>query len=260
MMEVRKVKAMHGWMWIRHGFWLFKKSPLLWMALTTIGMAGIIGLSAIPVLGDPLATLLFPVLFAGYMLGCHALAQGEELELAHLFSGFQQHAQKLVTLGGISLVAQMLILGVMKVTGGTALISIMMDNKAGTEDPAELMNTIAQAMVGAELAIVLGLTLFSVLLMAMWFAPMLIVFGNMAPVVALRTSMHAVFRNMVPLTVFALLLFPFAVLASLPMMLGWLIFFPVYITSQYAIYRDLFPMEEDSIPGEVVNPAEEAPF
>ena len=69
------------------------------------------------------------------MFGCHALAQGEELELAHLFAGFQQHAQKLVTLGGINLVAQLLILGVMMLTGGATLVGIMMDSKAGAEDP-----------------------------------------------------------------------------------------------------------------------------
>ena len=95
-MEARKVHAAHGWMWIKHGYWLFRKNPLLWVVLTAIGVVGLLGVAAIPVVGDPLATLLFPVLLAGFMFGCHALAQGEELELAHLFTGFQQHTQQLV--------------------------------------------------------------------------------------------------------------------------------------------------------------------
>ena len=242
-MEARKVHAMHGWMWIKHGFWLFKKNPLLWMVLTSIGVVGIFGISTIPLVGDPLSTLLFPAVLSGFMFGCHALAQGEELELAHLFAGFQQHAQKLVTLGGVNLVAQLLILGVMMLTGGATLVSIMMDSKAGAEDQAVLM----QAMEGAGVAILIGATLFSVLLMAMQFAPMLVIFGKMAPLPAMKASLRAFLRNMIPLTVYGLLLLPFAVLASLPMMLGWLVLLPVIITSLYAIYRDLFPMEGDIV-------------
>ena len=241
-MEARKVHAMHGWMWIKHGFWLFKKNPLLWMTLTSIGVVGIFGISTIPLVGDPLSTLLFPGLLSGFMFGCHALAQGEELELAHLFSGFQQHAQKLVTLGGINLVAQLLILGIMMLTGGATLVSLMMDSKAGAEDPAVLI----QAMTGASLAILIVATLFSILLMAMQFAPMLVIFGKMAPLPAMKVSLRAFMRNVIPLTVYGLLLLPFAILASLPMMLGWLAFLPVIITSLYAIYRDLFPMEGDA--------------
>jgi len=264
-MEARKVHAMHGWMWIKHGFWLFKKSPLLWMTLTSIGVIGIFGISTIPKLGDPLSTLLFPLLLAGYMFGCHALAQGDELELAHLFAGFQNHAQKLVTLGGINLVAQLLILGIMMLTGGAALVGLMMDGTSGADDSAILM----QAMAGASLAILIGAILFSILLMAMQFAPMLVIFGNMAPLPAMKTSLRAFLRNMIPLTVYSLLLIPFAILASLPMMLGWLVLLPVIITSLYAIYRDLFPMEGDLAPetGNAVNeedpvaaPDEEAHF
>jgi len=242
-MEARKVHAMHGWMWIKHGFWLFKKNPLLWMVLTSIGVVGIFGISMIPVVGDPLSTLLFPSLLAGYMFGCHALAQGEELELAHLFSGFQQFAQKLVTLGGVNLVAQLLILGVMMLTGGATLVGIMMDGKAGSEDPTVLM----QAMTGAGVAILLGATLSIILMMAMLFTPMLVIFGKIAPISAMKTSLRAFLRNIIPLLVYALLLLPFALLASLPMMLGWLVLLPVIITSLYAIYRDIFPMEEDLV-------------
>jgi hypothetical protein len=248
-MEARKVHAMHGWMWIKHGYWLFKKNPLLWMALTTIGLVGIFGISTIPMIGDPLSTLLFPALLAGYMLGCHALAQGEELELAHLFAGFQQHAHRLITLGGINLVVQLLILGVMMLTGGATLVGIMMDSKSGADDPALLM----QAFMGAGISLFIGAALFSVLLMAMQFAPMLVVFGNLSPVAAMKASLRAFFQNMLPLTVYGLLLVPFALLASLPMMLGWLVLLPVIITSLYAIYRDLFPMEEDIANGSAVN-------
>lgn len=245
-MEARKVPAMHGWLWIKQGYWLFRKNPLLWMVLASIGVVGLFGISLIPVVGDPLSTLLFPVLLAGFMFGCHALAQGEELELVHLFAGFQKHAQQLVTLGGINLVCQLLILGVMMLTGGAALVGLLMSGKP-VDDPAIL----AQAVVGAGLAMMLGVLLFSFLLMAMQFAPMLVIFSDMRPVPALKASLQAFLRNFLPLTVYGLALVPFMILASMPMMLGWLVLLPIIITSLYAVYLDLFPAQSES----AANPA-----
>lgn len=243
-MEARKVSAINGWLWVKQGFWLFRKSPLLWVSLTAIGVIGMLGLASVPVVGDPLATLLLPILLAGYMLGCHAQAQGEELELAHLFAGFQRNAQQLVTLGGINLVIKLLILGVMKMAGGAELVDILMSGKQ-VEDHAVLM----RAVESAGMALPVGLILFSLLMMAMQFAPMLVVFGKMLPVPAMKASLRAFLRNIVPLTVYGVMLLPFAFLASLPMMLGWLVLMPVVIASMYATYRDLFPMQPEAAAG-----------
>ena len=256
-MEARKVNAINGWMWIKQGYWLFRKNPLLWIVLSAIGFTGMFGIAFIPVVGDPLATLLFPIMLAGYMFGCHALAQGEELELAHLFAGFHQRAQQLVTLGGINLVGQLLILGVMMLAGGAALVSILM-NSTPVEDPAILV----QAAAGAGSALLLGVTLFSILMMAMQFAPMLVIFGKMQPVPAMKASLRAFFRNVIPLTVYGVTLLPFAILATLPMMLGWLVLMPVIIASLYAMYRDLFPMQPEvsaATVGEAAAPDNQTP-
>lgn len=256
LMETRKVNAGNGWLWIKQGYWLFKKSPVLWVVLTVVGVMGLLSLSTVPVIGEPLATLLFPVLLAGFMLGCRALELGEELELAHLFAGFQHNAPALVTLGGINLVSQYLILGVMKLTGGEALVNIMTSGKP-VEDPAILM----QAVDGAGFSILLGTILFGVLLMAMQLAPMLVIFGKAAPVPALKASLQAFLRNMIPMTAYGVMMMLLALLASMPMMLGWAILLPVMITSIYAIYRDLFPEQLASTPaieGEVITHDDQA--
>jgi hypothetical protein len=248
-MEAVKVPAIHGWLWIKQGFVLFRKNPLLWMVLTAIGVVVLFGITLIPMIGDPLSTLLFPVLLAGFMYGCRALDHNEELELAHLFAGFRQFTQHLVTLGGINLVGQLLILGVMMLTGGGAIVNIIMSSEQ-VSDPA----VVAQALAGAGLAILIGMVLYFTLAMAMSFAPMLVIFNGMKPLPAMQASLRAFLRNAMPLTVYGLLLLPFAIVASLPMMLGWLFLIPVLVTSMYAIYVDLFPEPKESpqvIEGEV---------
>lgn len=242
MEEARKVAAGHGWMWLKQGIWLFRKSPLLWMVLTSICVVGLVGISTFPMIGDSLSTLLFPGFFAGLMAGCHALANDEELELAHLFSGFQKHAVPLVTLGGISLVGQLAILGLMTLLGGGDLVNLMMSGKQ--VDSPEVL---AQAVADAGGALYIGMFLFFVLLMGLQLAPLLVMYREMAPFAAVQHSLRAFLRNALPMALYGAIVFPLMVLATLPMMLGWLLLLPVLITSTYAVYRDLFPM-----PGDVV--------
>ena len=251
-MEARKVNIANGWLWIKQGYWLFKKSPILWVVLAAIGVIGLIGIATIPVIGDPLATLLFPVLLAGYMLGCHALEHDEELELSHLLAGFRNNTTQLVTLGGISLISQMLILGVMMLTGGAVLVSILMSGK-----PVDNPEILVQAAAGAGIALMLGMALFSVLLMSMQFAPMLIIFDKMSPIDALKTSLLACLRNILPLSLYGAMMLLFMMIASMPIMLGWLVLLPVIISSMYATYRDLFPTPAElamALEGETITP------
>ena len=69
-------------------------------------------LLSIPKLGPLLFNLLFPVFFAGLMLGCRALEQGKKLDIGYLFAGFRENASSLVTVGGIYLVGMLIVLAV----------------------------------------------------------------------------------------------------------------------------------------------------
>lgn len=240
-MEAKKLTMSSGWLWIKQGIYLFKKSPILWVVLTLIGIAGLLGISSIPVVGEFLATLLFPVLFSGLLWGCHALEHDEELELAHLFMGFQRNTQQLVTLGGLNLLGQLLIFGVMMLAGGGALVEILMGTTPA-DDPA----VIAPATEGAMLAIMIGMVLFSGLLLATQFAPMLVTFDKVPPLTALKASLRGCVRNLAPLSVYGVMMMLFAIVASLPMMLGWVILLPIMTTSIYAAYRGIFPWPEDA--------------
>jgi uncharacterized membrane protein len=235
-MEPQRLKPRQGWAWIKQGYALFMKAPLLWIVLLVICLVAAVGLSNIPVVGEPLVSLLMPALLVGLIAGCRALSQDEELELAHLFSGFKRHTSQLVMLGGISLVGQFLIFGAMALLGGGTLVGIMMSH-----DPVTDPDVMAQAVSGAGFAVLLGLLLFSVLMMAMWYAPMLVYFRNVPPVHAMKLSLSAILHNVLPMLVYLLTFLFLAILASLPMMLGWLVLLPLWFTSMYASYSDIFP-------------------
>ena len=234
-MNYQRLSAGHGWQWLKLGYTLFMKAPLLWVVLLMICFIAAAGLSAVPVMGEPLASLLIPVVLAGLMSGCRALEQDDELELPHLLNGFRQHTAQLVTLGGISLVGQFLIFGIMMLIGGATLVSMLMSGQP-PEDPQVL----AHAIAGAGFSAMVGLALFAILMMAMQFAPMLVYFDGVAPVEALKLSLRAFLANFAPMLLYGATLLLLGLLASMPMMLGWLILLPVVVASMYTSYRQIF--------------------
>lgn len=258
-MEPQRLKSRQGWEWIKQGYGLFMKSPLLWIVLMSICVVAAVGISSVPVVGEPLVSLLMPAILVGLMVGCRALDQDEELELAHLFSGFKQHTSQLVTLGGISLVSQYLILGLMMVVGGATLVSILMSGQTDI-DPNVMMQTLA----GAGFAVLLGIVLFSLLMMGMQFAPMLVYFRNVPPLQAMKLSLRAFLYNVGPMLVYGITFMFLAILASLPMMLGWLVLLPLVFTSLYASYSEIFPpvKEASSTPleGDVISGGDQEHF
>ena len=98
--------------------------------------------------------------------------------------------------------------------------------------------------------------------MAMQYAPMLVFFRNVPPLHAMKLSLRAFRVNAGAMLVYGITFLFLAILASLPMFLGWLVAFPLWFTSLYASYCDIFPplentgtmpLEGEFIPGEVIH-------
>lgn len=242
-MELRQVNAGQGWAWIADGFELFRKNPIIWIVLFII-LASIFLVSLfIPLIGPLIFNLLLPVFVAGLMVGCRALERGEELELAHLFAGFRKNLNQLITLGGVNLVGQIVIIGVIVVLGGNALFTVFMGGKQA--DP----ETLVAAMKTMGLAILVGSALFVPLLMVLWFAPQLVIFDDMRPAAAMKRSFDACLKNVLPFLVYGAIAFVLWMIASIPFGLGLLVLMPVLLASAYASYKDIFVAQlQDSAP------------
>lgn len=240
-MEPKHLDANAGLQWIKKGYALFILAPLLWIVLLAICFAVASAISSVPVIGEPLASLLMPVVVIGLISGCRSLDAGEELELAHLFCGFQKHTSHLITLGGIALVSQYLIFGAMIMVGGATLVAILMGTQAA--EPEILRDAVA----GAGTAVLIGAGLFTLLLMSMQFAPMLVYFRDVAPITAMKLSLRAFTQNVGPMFVYGMAFLLLAMLASMPMMLGWLILLPMVFTTMYASFCDIFPEEAPKV-------------
>lgn len=236
-MQARTVNAGNGWMWIRDGFRLFMLSPAIWIALFLIYL--LIGgvLSIIPLLGPIVLHLLAPVFIAGFMLGCRALENEQELEINHLFAGFKQNTSQLVTVGGIYLAGIIVIAGVMFAATGGAILSAL---TAHSQDVAHVGAAAAGEGGGVMLAALLGLSALIPLMMAYWFAPLLVVFHDVSAVDAMKTSFYACLRNILPFTVYSVIAAVLIILAAIPFGIGLVVLIPTMMASLYASYKDVF--------------------
>jgi len=242
--QARVVAAGRGWQWLVEGFGLFRKSPAMWIALTVALALLWVASLIIPVLGPLLFNLMSPVLFAGLMIGCRALENGEPLEVAHLFAGFKQQAAPLVTVGGVYLVGTVIVVGIVLVIAGGSMPPSVLP-KPGTD-----IETLRAAVRSMALALAVGATVYLPLLMLIWFAPLLVVFNGLAPVAAMKLSFAACVRNTLPFVVYGAAILLLWLVLSLPAALGAIggllvvallvASIPVLICSIYTSYKDIF--------------------
>jgi uncharacterized membrane protein len=234
------VAAGRGAEWWRCGWQLFREAPLMWIAVIVLFAAIMFALSLLPFVGQLVSTLLYPVLGAGVLAGTRDLDRGGRLTVAHLFACFNDKAMPLLIVallyfGGwfvIWLIAAVLLVGLIGFHAVAALV---------TGDPTQAPLALLSAMGVGSLIVLLFATLLGIpLVMGYWFAPALVLFRSDEPFAAMKTSFVACLRNMPPFLVYSLLGLAFAVVASIPFGLGWLVLIPVYAASVYASYKDIF--------------------
>jgi hypothetical protein len=228
------VAAGNGWSWIAEAWALFKEQRGTFIGIFIIFAVIVIVLSLIPFVGSLILALLTPVLYGGIMIGCDTLRSGGKLEVGHLFAGFRSHTGKLIGVGALTLVAFIGIFVLIMLIFGAGMAGMMM---GGGEPSPEQM---AAGMAGFMLAILVMLGLSIPIYMAIWFAAPLIMLNDYDVTSALKTSFFACLKNILPFLVWGVVFFVLAILASIPLMLGWLLLGPVLLACVYTSYRDIF--------------------
>jgi uncharacterized membrane protein len=225
------VAAGRGWDWIASGWELFKKQAGMWIALVLVAFVIFFVLAMIPVVGSLATFVLSPVFAAGVLAGSRAVDEGRGLEIGHLFAGFREKLAPLATVGAIYLGAAVAIaLGVGLATG--ASIFTMLDTGGEAATPAAALSVI--------LALLIMLALLLPVIMAVWFAPALVLFHDKGAVDAMKESFSGCLRNVVPFLVYGIVMMVFGVIAAIPLGLGWLVLGPVLCTSFYTSYKDIY--------------------
>jgi uncharacterized membrane protein len=175
--------------------------------------------------------LLWPLFTASLMIISRTIDQGGSTRFKQLFAGFKHRIGALLTIGVVYLVANVAI-----TAGVFWLMGVDMSMAAVPADPEAAM--ILSYKLGLAGLIILALILPFV--MAIWFAPVLVAFHNADALEAMKQSFLGSLKNVLPFLLYGVIFFIAAVIASIPILLGWLILGPVLAASIYTSYRDIY--------------------
>jgi uncharacterized membrane protein len=244
-MEIKRHSAARGWIWVKQGYQLIMRNPLLSITLALVGALSMFVALMIPLFGPLLVLMLMPVVLAGYMRVCRALEEDEEVELTQLFAGFEKHTARLTALGAFLMLGLLFSSIVMVTLGGEALRTLL-ENVNAANDPQILIDAMWTAGSGVAFSLLVGFALMCVLMLAFQYAPMLVFFNDVAPFAAMRASLAGSLRNIIPYTVYSLIMQVVALLLSLlPFNLGLIVLLPLGLTSLYVSYRNIFPFAHE---------------
>jgi hypothetical protein len=234
--------AGRGWTWITEGWEIFRRQPGMWIGLWVVFMVIFLPAGSIPFLGSVLTALFWPVFMAGIAIGCRAVDQGGRLELGHLFAGFREGLATLVGVGAISFGAA-LVVGVIVGLGFGASVFARMGTSPETMAAVDGMTL--------TLIVLIMLALMLPVVMAIWFAPLLVAFQQQGAWEGMKQSFAGCLKNIVPFLIYGVIaVVPFLIFGAIYLshqIVGWIVFGlsmlvlgPVLSASVYTAYRDIY--------------------
>ncbi len=251
--------AIRGAVWLKDAYAMLSVNRLPWLLLLLLYYLVLGVVDLIPYVGQIAVPLLKPVFAVGFLAAAWTQERGGAPELKLLFQGFRSNVRALLPLGAFLLVGiTVAVLGTAVVDGGT-----LVDVLSGR---TKLDETVI-ASGDVQLAMLFAAACALPVLLAIWFAPALVVFQDCGPARALATSLRAALANWKPISVYGLLVFCFGGVVptlvtllissllpeglALPLVL--LVLMPYLFLliatlhiSDYVSYRDIFHVDQPS--------------
>jgi hypothetical protein len=252
--------ARRGVAWLRGAYAMFRAAPLPWLMLlfAYYFLAALAELGPWGPIGKLAASVLKPVFAVGFLAAAWSQERGGTPAFADLFRGFRSNLWALIPLGVVFVCGMSAAFMATRLVDGGALIGLL----SGALEPSD--EVLGSGRV--QLALLFGALCALPTLLALWFAPALVVFNDAGALTALWVSLRAALANWRPVTAFGLTVFFYggvlpaacltiarlfgaavatavAIALVLPYLFGFLATFQI---SDYVAYRDVFHPGESS--------------
>lgn len=236
-MQAKSVAAERGWAWFVDGWRLFARHMLVWVLLGLIFLFIMFASLLIPFIGQLLFMFASPILGAGLLHAARESDTNRAPRVTDLWEGFRRPRarDRLLILAAVSLAAAFVTALLMALFMRDAMMGVM-----GQSD-----GTMPMMTPGFWLRLVIVLTPQLVVAMALLYAVPLVMFRDTPVGVALQSSLEASVRNLIPLLIFGVVYTVAAIVASIPLGIGWLVLLPASVGMLYSSYKDLYEPRDD---------------
>jgi hypothetical protein len=269
--EFTRQPGARGAAWLLESYALFSKARMSWIALLLTYYAVLLVADFLPFIGGLVAPILKPVFAVGFLAAAWTQERGGKPDVRLLFQGFRSNVWALVALGIVFVLGMALAFGATAAIDGGRLFDLIANPSPQDLDQDAVARRLADTL--ADPRVELGM-LFAALcaiptLLALWWAPALVVFQDAGAVAALAASLRAALANWRPIVRYAFTVFLFGgVLPTLAgalislilpapagravavgLMLPYVFFFVATLhISDYVSYRDVFHAGESLAP------------
>ena len=230
--EPRFCKISWGISWVIKPFELFKDNFSVWLAVGLIFcVASLIG-AYVPIV-EVFFNVISIIIIGVIILICAAQAQNEDLDFTELWLKLKVQLKPLIILSLLFVVGIVVVLIPLLILFGFMSVTASLDIEA-----IKLQEYPMGALIFSG---IVSLVLFLLLLMAMWFAPALIILHGLEPKIAMKSSLKGFLANLLPMIVYSLiggiiLLF----FLSITLGFGIVIALPWVMMNHYISYRDVW--------------------
>jgi hypothetical protein len=260
--------ARRGTSWLVESYAMFARHRLAWIVLLLGYYAVLVVVELVPWIGALLAPIIKPLLSVGFLAAAWEQERGGKPALRMLSRGFRANVGALLPLGVVFITGISIALAATAlVDGGQFLDMLYGAAPAADSDPTAAARHVQQTLATprVQFAMLFGALCALPTLLALWWAPALVVFQDASLVTALSTSLRAALANwraalryavglfvmggVVPTLIMTLLatLVPPPLNATLAaiVVLPYVAFFVATLhISDYVSYRDVFHADE----------------
>jgi hypothetical protein len=253
--------AARGVAWLREAWSMFNANRIAWLVLMSIYCVLMALLQVVPYVGQVAVPLLRPVFAVGLLAAAWTQERGGYPSARLLFTGFRSNLRALIPLGMMFIAGIVIAILSTALVDGGLLLALMSQRQEVTPE----VSNDPRLQLGLVVATLVALPT----VLALWFAPALVVFQDAGPGIALGASLRAATANWRPIALYGVTLFtvgaviPIVLAQVVVMALGeavieivqfvliaWamLVVAATVHISDYVSYRDVFHFGETLAP------------
>jgi hypothetical protein len=260
-----------GVAWLAESYAMLSRQRLPWLALVVAYYLALAIVETLPWIGVWVAPVMKPLLSVAFLAAAWTQERGGRPQLAMLAQGFRSNLRSLLPLGLVLVAGVSFAIAATSLVDGGRLLEFLYGAAPADPDAAAAARHLHETLASprAELAMLFGALCALPTLLALWWAPALIVFQDANLPTALGASLRAALANWRPVLRYAAVIFllggivpslitgfvalivpaPFAATFALALLLPYLALFVTTLhISDYISYRDVFHAGEPLTP------------
>lgn len=262
-----------GAAWLAESYAMLSKHRVPWLALVVGYYLLLAVVETLPWIGVYLAPIIKPLMSVAFLAAAWTQERGGRPQFRMLLQGFRSNAWTLVPLGVVLVAGISLAVAATSLIDGGRLLDLLYGATPTDADPAAAARRLHEVLSSpsVEIGMLFGAIWALPTILALWWAPALVVFQDARLTTALAASLRAALANWRAVLRYALVVFllggvvpslvtslvalviptPFSSTVAMALLLPYLALFVTTLhISDYVSYRDVFHAGEPLAPTE----------